>query len=49
MKGGDMRGWIVPLFPVEFRDVRRNLVQYWRLEWVVVDGIIGHFVEVGNV
>ena len=49
MKGGDVCSQIIPLFLVEFRDARQNIVQYWRLEWVVVDGIIGQFVDVRDV
>ena len=49
MKGGDVYSQIILLFPFEFRDVRQNLVRYWRPEWVVVDGVIGQFVEVRDV
>ena len=49
MKGGDVGGWVFPLFPIELWDVRRNLVQYWRLERVVINGVISEFIDVGNV
>ena len=49
MKGADVCSWTIPLFPVKFKDVKWNLVQYWRPEWVVVDGIIVQFLEVEDV
>ena len=49
MKGSDVCGWVVPLFPVELRDVERNLMRDWRPKWVVIDGIVSQFMDIRDV